>query len=39
MSQPHQLTHQEYALILENIDDAIIAVDQQGKIIYFNSSA
>lgn len=39
MSQPHQLSHQEYALILENIDDAIIAVDQQGKIIYFNSSA
>lgn len=39
MSQPHQLSHQEYALILENIDDAIIAVDQHGKIIYFNSSA
>jgi len=39
MSLPHQLSHQEYALILENIDDAIIAVDQQGKIIYFNSSA
>ena len=39
MSEPHQLSHQEYALILENIDDAIIAVDQQGKIIYFNSSA
>ncbi|WP_321390383.1 ATP-binding protein [uncultured Desulfuromusa sp.] len=39
MSHPQQLSHQEYALILENIDDAIIAVDQQGKIIYFNSSA
>lgn len=39
MTPPHQLSHQEYALILENIDDAIIAVDQQGKIIYFNSSA
>ena len=39
MSQSHQLSHQEYAQILENIDDAIIAVDQHGKIIYFNSSA
>jgi len=39
MSQPLQLSHQEYALILENIDDAVIAVDQQGKIIFFNSSA
>ncbi len=36
--QPH-LSHQEYALILENIDDAIIAVDQQGKIGLFNSAA
>ncbi|SEA06078.1 signal transduction histidine kinase, nitrogen specific, NtrB [Desulfuromusa kysingii] len=35
----NRLSHQEYALILENIDDAIIAVDMQGMITYFNASA
>ena len=39
MSQPHQLSHQEYALILENIDDAVVAINQLGKIIFFNSAA
>lgn len=39
MSNPSQLSHQEHAMILENIDDAIIAVDQQGDIILFNSAA
>ena len=35
----HQLSQQEHALILENIDDAIIAVNQQGEIVFFNSAA
>ena len=39
MSNPAHLSHQEYALILENIDDAVIAINQQGKIIFFNSAA
>ncbi|MDA3902909.1 MAG: ATP-binding protein [Desulfuromusa sp.] len=39
MSSPHQLSHQEYAMILENVDDAVIAIDQQGEIIFFNSAA
>ncbi|MFK5926506.1 MAG: ATP-binding protein [Desulfuromusa sp.] len=39
MSNPRHLSHQEYALILENIDDAVIAVDQRGNIIFFNSAA
>lgn len=39
MSNPPHLSHQEYALILENIDDAIIAVNQQGEISLFNSAA
>ncbi len=39
MSNPLHLSQQEYALILENIDDAIITVNQQGQIILFNSAA
>ena len=39
MSTARQLSHQEYALILENIDDAVIATDQQGIIVFFNSAA
>lgn len=39
MSHPRPLSHHEYAMILENIDDAVIAVDQQGIIIFFNSAA
>ncbi len=39
MSPPPRPSHQEYALILENIGDAILAIDQQGKIILFNSAA
>ena len=39
MSNPRQLSHQEHATILENIKDAVIAVDQQGEIVFFNSAA
>ncbi len=39
MSHPRQLSHHEYAMILENIDDAVIAIDQQGLIIFFNPAA
>jgi two-component system nitrogen regulation sensor histidine kinase GlnL len=38
MSQ-NRLTHQEYEMILENIDDAIIAVDQDSVITFFNPAA
>ena len=39
MNTFEQLPQQEYALILENIGDAVIAVDQQGIIIFFNPAA
>lgn len=39
MSNLPHLSQQEYALILENIDDAIMTVNQQGQIILFNSAA
>jgi len=39
MKSSQQLSQQEYALILENIGDAVIAIDQQGVIIFFNSAA
>ena len=39
MKSPQHLSQQEYALILENIGDAVIAIDQQGIIIFFNSAA
>jgi two-component system nitrogen regulation sensor histidine kinase GlnL len=39
MKSSPQLSQHEYALILENIGDAIVAVDQQGIIIFFNSAA
>jgi two-component system nitrogen regulation sensor histidine kinase GlnL len=38
MSQ-NRLTPQEYEMILENIDDALIAVDQNGIITLFNPAA
>ncbi|MCK5826612.1 MAG: PAS domain-containing protein [Desulfuromusa sp.] len=39
MNTSPQHFHQEYALILESIDDAVIAIDQQGIVIFFNSAA
>lgn len=39
MKSPQQLSQQEYVLILENIGDAVIAIDQQGVISFFNSAA
>ena len=39
MSTSQQHSYQEYALILESIDDAVIAIDQQGIVIFFNSAA
>ncbi|RLB72973.1 MAG: PAS domain-containing sensor histidine kinase [Deltaproteobacteria bacterium] len=39
MSNLRQLSSQLHAIILENIDDAVIAVDQQGDIVFFNSAA
>ncbi len=38
MSSQH-FTTQNYAMILDNLDDAIIAVDQQGMITVFNPAA
>ena len=39
MKSSQQLSQQEYVLILENIGDAVIAIDQQGIITFFNSAA
>ncbi len=39
MNHPAQLSPQRYAQILENIANAVIAIDQTGKIIFFNSTA
>ncbi len=39
MNKPHRLSPRKHAMILENIDDAVIAIDQQGVIIFFNSAA
>ncbi len=39
MKPSQQLSQQEYSLILENIGDAVIAMDQQGVIIFCNSAA
>ncbi|MEA3545993.1 MAG: ATP-binding protein [Thermodesulfobacteriota bacterium] len=39
MTNPYRLSRQEYAIILESIDDAVIAVNQQGEIVFFNSAA
>jgi len=39
MKSSQQLSQQEYVLILENIGDAVIAIDQQGVITFFNSAA
>jgi len=39
MKSSQQLSRQEYTLILENISDAVIAIDQQGMIVFFNSAA
>lgn len=38
MSAPH-ISSQNYAIILDNLDDAVIAVDQQGIITVFNPAA
>ena len=39
MKSSQQLSRQEYTLILENISDAVIAIDQQGTIVFLNSAA
>ncbi len=39
MIKSKKLTPTEYAMILENIDDAVIGVDQQGNINLINPSA
>jgi len=39
MRSQEQLSQQEYALILENIGDAVIAIDQQGLIRFLNPAA
>ena len=39
MTADKQPSPQEYAMILENIEDAVIALDQQGKISLLNPAA
>ncbi|WP_029910030.1 two-component system sensor histidine kinase NtrB [Pelobacter seleniigenes] len=39
MNKAKKLTQKEYLMILENIDDAVIAVDQNGVINLFNPAA
>ena len=39
MSEKNRPTSQEYAMILENIEDAVIALDPQGRISLFNPAA
>jgi len=39
MSEKQQPSPREYAMILENIEDAVIALDQQGIINLFNPAA
>lgn len=39
MTADNELSPREYAMILENIEDAVIALDQQGLINLFNPAA
>lgn len=39
MNQSQKLTKSQYAQILENIANAVIAVDQTGAIVFFNATA
>ena len=39
MTDKKNLLPQDYAMILENIEDAVIALDQQGQISLFNPAA